>query len=163
MAAPLDLNLPSGSLDDDPLLPPRLRRGDARFDVTAMIDLVFMLNIFFLVTTVGASLAEIDLPAARHCAPADRDTCVVLTITGGGDRGPTLLYVDDGPTGEPLSDPAIQERRTREAVEAGVRAKRMTVLIRAEKSVRLRDVARIGGVAVAVPGTDLKVSVIEKE
>ncbi len=163
MAANVDLNLPSLSLDDDPLLPRRSSHDEARFDITAMIDLVFMMNIFFLVTTVGASLAEIDLPTARHCAPADRDTCVILTITGGGDRGPALLYVEDGPTGEPLTDPAAQERRTLEAVEAGVRAKRMTVLIKAEKSVRLRDVWRIGRVAVAVPGTDLKVSVIETE
>lgn len=163
MSANVDSKLSSPSLDDDPLFPPRPMHDEARFDITAMIDLVFMMNIFFLVTTVGASLAEIDLPSARHCAPADRDSCVVLTMTGGGDRGPLLLYVDDGPTGVPLTDPAVQERRTREAVEAGVRAKRMTVLIKAEKSVRLRDVARIGGVGVAVPGTDLKVSVIEKE
>ena len=149
--------------DSESLAPTKKIIDDARFDITAMIDLVFMMNIFFLVTTVGASLAEIDLPAAKHCAPADRDECVILTITGGGDRGPALLYVEDGPSGEALSDPAIQERRVREAVEAGVRAKRTTVLIKAEKDVKLRDLARIGGVAVGVPGTNLKVSVIEKE
>lgn len=148
---------------DNPLTPRRPIHDEARFDITAMIDLVFMMNIFFLVTTVGASLAEIDLPAAKHCVPADRDTSVIVTILASPDRGPGLVFVEETPEGRPLVDLAEQERAVRAAVEAGVRAHKTTVLIKAEKSVRLRDVARIGATAVAVPGTELKVSVIEKE
>src|SRR5215467_13934174 len=149
--------------DANPLVKRRPIHDEARFDITAMIDLVFMMNIFFLVTTVGASLAEIDLPAAKHCAPADRDTCVIVTILAAPDGGPGLVHLDDDVSGRPLTDFEQQERRVRAAVEEGVRAKKMTVLIKAEKTVRLRDVARIGAIAAAVPGTDLKVSVIEKE
>ena len=56
-----------------------------------------------------------------------------------------------------------EERAVREAVEAGVRGDKKTVLIKAEKNVRLRDVSRIGAVAVSVPGIELKLAVIEKE
>jgi biopolymer transport protein ExbD len=150
-------------LSDDPLLPRRPIHAEARFDITAMIDLVFMMNIFFLVTTVSAAMAEIDLPVARHCAPADRDTSVIVTIMASPDGGPGLVYLDDDASGKALLDVDQQERRVREAVEAGVRAKKTTVLIKAEKSVRLRDIARIGAVAAKVPGTDLRVSVVEKE
>ena len=81
----------SSPFDDNPLVPRRRLHDEAKFDITAMIDLVFMMNIFFLVTTVTAALAEIDLPAARHCAPADRDTSIVFTIMAGPDRGHGFL------------------------------------------------------------------------
>lgn len=147
-------------LADEPLVPRRPIHDEARFDITAMIDLVFMMNIFFLVTTVGAVLAEVDLPVARHCAPADRDTCVIVMMLAGAE-GTAIVSVEDDDT--PLPDPEAQEREVRAAIEAGVRAKKNTVLIKAEKAVKLRDVARIGAIAGQVPGTDLKISVIEKE
>ena len=149
------------SLDDEPLFPRKPFHDEARFDITAMIDLVFMMNIFFLVTTVGASLAELDLPVARHCAPADRDECVIVMIVASPDGGPGVVSLEED--GKPLLDLDVQEKRVREAIEAGVRAKKRTVLIKAEKAVKLRDIARIGAIAGTVPGTDLKVSVIERE
>jgi biopolymer transport protein ExbD len=150
-------------LDDNPLVPRRRIHDEAKFDITAMIDLVFMMNIFFLVTTVTAALAEVDLPTARHCVPADRDSSVLLTILADPDRGPGQLSIDDGPQGLSLADIEQHEAKIREAVEAGVRADRKTVLIKAEKNVRLRDVARVGAVAASVPGSELKVAVFEKE
>ncbi len=66
---------------------------DARFDVTAMVDLVFMMNIFFLVTWVEAALAEIDLPTARHCTRPDEDKSVIVTIL----KGPRMYLGDAQP------------------------------------------------------------------
>ena len=45
------------------------RRPDSEppeFDITAMVDLVFMMNIYFLVTFVTVALGELNLPAAKH-------------------------------------------------------------------------------------------------
>lgn len=153
----------SSAFEDNPLVPRRSIHDEAKFDITAMIDLVFMMNIFFLVTTVTAALSEIDLPAARHCAPADRDTSVIFTIMAGANRGPGQLTIDEGNDVLSMADIDVHEQRIRDAVEAGVRADRKTVLIKAEKHVRLRDVVRVGSVAVSVPGTELKVAVVEKE
>ena len=154
---------PQGPFDDNPLVPRRKLHDEARFDITAMIDLVFMMNIFFLVTTVTAALAEIDLPAARHCAPADRDTSIVFTILAGPDRGPGELSIDEGPQGLSLADVDAHEPKIRAAVETAVRSNKNTVLIKAETNVRLKDVSRVGAIAVAVPGTELKLAVFEKE
>jgi hypothetical protein len=82
--------------DANPLVKRRPIHDEARFDITAMIDLVFMMNIFFLVTTVTAALAEMDLPKAKHVAPADRDTAIIFTITAGIDRGPGEMTIDEG-------------------------------------------------------------------
>ena len=153
----------SSPFEDNPLVKRRPMHDEAKFDITAMIDLVFMMNIFFLVTTVTAALAEIDLPTARHCAPADRDSSVIFTILAGPDRGPGQMTIDEGLEVLSLADIETIERRIREAVETGVRANRNTVLIKAEKNVHLRDISRVGAVAVAVPGTELKLAVFEKE
>ena len=61
------MSMPASSspFEDNPLVKRRPIHDEAKFDITAMIDLVFMMNIFFLVTSVTAALAEIDLPAAR--------------------------------------------------------------------------------------------------
>ena len=159
----MSMTASSSPFEDNPLVKRRKIHDEARFDITAMIDLVFMMNIFFLVTTVTAALAEIDLPTARHCAPADRDTSVIFTILAGADKGPGQMTIDEGLEVFSLADIEAIERRIREAVETGVRANRNTVLIKAEKNVRLRDVSRVGAVAVSVPGTDLKLAVFEKE
>ena len=108
-------NAPPSEFAESVLVPRKPLVDDARFDVTAMVDLVFMMNIFFLVTWVGAALAEIDLPTARHCTAAPADTSVVLTIT----KGP-LVYVGDARPGSELS-PAAADRRIGAAVEEGVR------------------------------------------
>ncbi len=156
--------LSASALDDDnPLTARKPFHDEAHFDITAMIDLVFMMNIFFLVTTVGAALAEIDLPAARHCSPSDHDAAVVFTMTGGGDRGPVQVYLGDSASGQPLTDPGILEKQARDLIEEASRQRKTVVLIKAEKSVRLRDVARIGRIAASVPGMELKVSVVEME
>ncbi len=150
-------NAPPSPFEEDVLVPSKRLVDDARFDVTAMVDLVFMMNIFFLVTWVGAALAEIDLPRARHCTAAPADTSVILTIT----KGP-LVYVGDARPGSALS-PAAIDQRVGAAVEDGLREGRDIVLIKAEKDVLLRDVAHIASVATAVKGTKLMLAVIEKE
>ncbi|HEY3968209.1 MAG TPA: biopolymer transporter ExbD [Planctomycetaceae bacterium] len=152
----------ASSLDDNPLVPRRPAHDEAKFDITAMIDLVFMMNIFFLVTSVTAALSEMDLPTAKHCSPSDRDTAILITIMASPDRSPGRVFLGDAEEGK-LVPEGDEERVIRAAVEAGVRSDKKTVLIKAEKNARLRDIARIGSLAVAVPGTELKLAVIEKE
>src|SRR5438034_11277752 len=76
---------------------PRLHRApDAEFDITAMIDLVFMMNIYFLVTFVTAALGEINLPAANHAVPLDADKAVIITVLAGPDWRTVFVYLGDG-------------------------------------------------------------------
>jgi hypothetical protein len=73
------------------------------------------------------------------------------------------MTIDEGNERLSLADVDSHEKRIRDAVEAAVRDNKRTVLIKAEKNVRLRDVSRVGAIAVAVPGTDLRLVVIEQE
>jgi len=156
-------NLFDDDLDEEPLVPRGSFHDDSHFDITAMIDLVFMMNIFFLVTSMAAALAEIELPSARHCLTADGAASIFITILDRADSASGLVYLGDGPVGDPLMDPESQERGVKEAVEAARRDSKHIVIIKAAKSVPLKNVVRVAGAAVAVEGTELKLAVVEKE
>lgn len=144
-----------------PLVPHRAPMGDARVDMTAMIDLVFMMNIFFLVTSLVAALAEVNLPAAKHVVAADLETSVVLTVIAAEGRAP-LVYVGDGAGGEPLGD-AQQEEHITQAVAAQLREGKSAVIIKAEGKVPMRDIARIAAAASSAEGVKLNFAVMEKD
>lgn len=140
----------------------RKHHDDAEFDITAMVDLVFMMNIYFLVTFLTAALGEINLPTADHVSPLDADEAVILTLMGSLDGQSVTAYVADGPKGTPLADAGEQEEAIRAAVERGAAAGKKHVLIKAERKVRLRELFRIS-TAAAAPGMKLHVAVMEKD
>jgi biopolymer transport protein ExbD len=145
--------------DEDTLVPRKALVDDARFDVTAMVDLVFMMNIFFLVTWAEMARAEIDLPRAAHCSSAAQTQSVIFTIV----KGPAFFIGDS--SGGVSVGPAELEAKVTAAVEEGLRSDpvKNIVLIKAEKEVKLRDVAHLAGIATAVKGTQLMLAVIEKK
>jgi biopolymer transport protein ExbD len=141
------------------------RRPDSEmpeFDITAMVDLVFMMNIYFLVTFVTVALGEMNLPAATHVSALDADTAVIFTLARSLDGKSVTLYVGNGAKTEPINDAAQQEQRVQAAVEQGAAEGKNAVLLKAEKKVRLADLFRIATAATA-EGMKLNVAVMEKE
>jgi biopolymer transport protein ExbD len=141
---------------------------DAHFDVTPMVDLVFMMNIYFIVVWVTTAMAEIDLPTARHCVAVDADATYVITLKmpdGQNVKGkPPLVYLGEVSPGSELSNNELEQQIT-DAVLAAVTAdtKKTTVLIKAEKDVRFKDVSKIAYAVTKVSGVKLNMAVIEKE
>src|SRR5688500_465439 len=146
------LNL--GDAGFDLLVKRKPMHDDAEFDITAMIDLVFMMNIYFLVTFLTAALGEVNMPTATHVAALDADTAVTLTALGTPDGESVRVFLGDGEKGEAITDADEQEERIRATVEEGAGAGKTAVLIKAEKKVRLRDLFRISSAA-AVEGIKL--------
>jgi biopolymer transport protein ExbD len=145
------------SLEDNQLVPSKPIVDDARFDVTAMVDLVFMMNIYFLVSWTQTAMAEIDLPAAQHCTAADGERSQMITIL----KGPRV-YLGSVGEGKELSANEI-DARVQDVVERGMleSPKKDIVLIKAERDVPIRDVWRVAGVATSVTGTQLMLGVME--
>jgi biopolymer transport protein ExbD len=149
--------------DDEPLIKHRRGHHEANFDITAMIDLVFMMNIFFLVTTVAAAAAELDLPVIRHCIPTDPEEAVTISMTTEDPRSVTV-YLGEETFGKGLTEPEDQVSEVRRAVEEASRAGKEIILIRAERSVKLKDIKRIGLAATKnMPGMKFRMAVIEKD
>ena len=142
---------------------PRLHRApDAEFDITAMIDLVFMMNIYFLVTFITVALGEINLPAASHAAALDRDTATVITVLAGPDWRTVFVYLGEGKKGPPIMEPDDQVTQIANDVERAAAQGKTAVLIKAEKGIRLREIKRLAGAA-SHEGMKLHIAIIEKE
>lgn len=149
------------------LLPDALTRradpeSDAHFDITAMIDLVFMMNIYFLVTFVGAVMEEVNLPAADHATPLDAEVATIISVLAGPDAQSVVVHLGEGRSGPPLSDADQQAERIADAVDQGVAQGKKAVLIKAEKGIRLREMGRLAAAA-SREGVTLHLAVMEKD
>jgi biopolymer transport protein ExbD len=146
----------------DQFIPRKPQEETPEFDITAMVDLVFMMNIYFLVTYVTVALGEISLPTANHVAPLDADTATIVTVMRSPDGRAINVFLGDDTKSAPITDPAEQQRRVQQLVEQGMAGGKTDVLLKAEKKVRLGDLFRIA-TAAGVEGVKLHVAVTEKD
>ncbi|HLQ45913.1 MAG TPA: biopolymer transporter ExbD [Planctomycetaceae bacterium] len=134
--------------------------GGTDVDFTPMVDLVFMMNIYFLVTSLSAIAPDVDLPLARHVVAVDeaKSTAIVIVVSPDG-KTPIVTAGEDG-KGK-LTDPDEQVESVKKAVEKGVRENKGDIVLRAERAVKLRDISRLAGAAGKVEGAKLYVGVLE--
>ena len=146
------------------VLPRRPVSDSADMDITPMIDITFLLLIFFLVCSTTDPQAAVELPPARHGSGVSDRTSVVLTVADRGSSGPALVYLGNGRQGSPLPDDQdLQATAIADAVEKGFREGKSAVLIKAEKGVKHGDVWRVETAAGGVEGVKLHVAVLEVE
>ena len=134
--------------------------GGTDVDFTPMVDLVFMMNIYFLVTSLTAIAPDVDLPRAHVVVPVDegKSTAIVVVVAPDG-KTPIVTAGEEG-KGK-LTDPDEQLEAVKKAVEKGVRENKGDIVLRAERAVKLRDVSRLAGAASKVDGAKLFVGVLE--
>ncbi|MBN2473034.1 MAG: biopolymer transporter ExbD [Pirellulales bacterium] len=148
--------------DERPAIARRPIRDTADLDITPMIDITFLLLIFFLVASTADVQSSVDLPPARHGRGISERTSVILTIAERGSPGSALVYLGDGTSGTPLpDDPDVQEEQIARAVQKGFNEGRSTVLVKAEKGVLHREVSRVAAAAGQVEGIHLHMAVFE--
>jgi biopolymer transport protein ExbD len=154
-----------GSTGADELCARRPDSEPPEFDITAMVDLVFMMNIYFLVTFVTVAMGELHLPSAKHVTALDADQATVITLMRSLDGESVTVYIGDGVKGEGISDPTEQEKRVQAAVEQGVAEGKKDVLLKAEQKVPMGSYFRIATIAAAAGGEGVKLNdaVLEKD
>lgn len=156
-------------IDDEPVEPVLARRKleEADMDITPMIDMTFLLLIFFIVTSKMGANAGIELPPAKHGSAAVEKNNVILTI-GPGDpianvyRGESLEPADAF-TGGNVED---QENEVVAYIESEITKSgggKTGVLVQAAKGLKHREVARIAKAAARADVADLYVGIIEKK
>ena len=150
--------------DAGPVLPRRPVEDTAEMDITPMIDITFLLLIFFLVCSTAAVQSAVDLPPARHGTGVSDRNAVILTVQDQGKTAPVRVYVGDGIRGEHLpDDPDLQADAITEAVEQGLQEGKTTVLVKAEKGVRHGEMWRVYTAAGRAEAGTLHVAVLEVE
>ena len=153
----------STSFAGDSLVSKQDEELDLHVDMTAMIDLVFMLNIFFLVTSLVAALAELDLPFAKYVSAADMDNSLLISVVAKGKGDRPLIYIGEAGSGELVPDSQLEDRIAT-AVQQALREGKKNVIVKAEKFAPLAVDARIGSaVAAATDGMKLNFAVMEKD
>jgi biopolymer transport protein ExbD len=156
-----------GPVDDDaPLLSSgrRSRMDDIDMDITPMIDMTFLLLIFFLVSSTPDQQTAIDLPSAQHGVGVSQLESVVFTIAEGGVKAAPVYAADGRIPGTELPDePEARRNRVRELVEEGFRDDKTSVVIKGDKHVAHRDVAQLVKAASQVNGVKIHLAVLDTE
>jgi len=164
MAGRKTIAAPLADSQNGPVIARRAVRDTAEMDITPMIDITFLLLIFFLVASTMDRKSSVPLPRARYGDGVMARTSVIITVAERGGTGPALVYLADSTTGAPLPDDRdLQESRIIEAVEKGFREGKSQVLVKAGRGVLHRDVARVATAvgAADVEGVQLHLAVFE--
>lgn len=118
------------------------RSTDADLDITPMIDVTFLLLIFFMVSSTMRGTPDLPLPPSRSGEGVVMDDAVVLTILS--DDGSPSIHFGNGPAA-PIGDSDSIATYVAEAVAA----QKTTVVINADRDLPsgfVEDVARAANV-----------------
>ncbi len=148
---------------EPPLIRRRDRGEDVEMDITPMIDITFLLLIFFIVCSTPDQKSAFELAEARHGKGVSERNSIFITVSA-ESADPAPVYLADGLNGDPLpNDPDKQENLIREAVEKGRRDLRENVLIKADRNVAYREVARVIKSVSGVEGAKIHLAVLEAD
>jgi biopolymer transport protein ExbD len=154
------------AIEEEVGLPRRRVRDDSEMDITPMIDMTFLLLIFFLVASRMDERAAVVLPPARHGNAVSTTGAVVFTI--GGDSEEAQIFKGEGKIPANLLSAGDTEGKESEIaayVEEIVAGDPtiQNVVILAEAGVKHRDVALVmKAVGLAeTDGNQLHVAVLE--
>jgi len=137
---------------------------EADMDITPMIDLTFLLLIFFLVSSTPDKNTVVDLPPANHGVGVSQLNSVIFTI-GMGGLNTAPVYAGDGrvPGTELSDDLGTRHKQIVEAVERGFRENRPNIIIKADRNVAFREVSRVIKAASEVDGVKIHLAVLETQ
>jgi biopolymer transport protein TolR len=131
------------------------RKNEAELDITPMIDVTFLLLIFFMVTSTMQSEKDLDVPVADHGVGVDKNAASVVVIRA-NDGDPQILL------GEDSARPGTLDEVTA-FVEAGLAENREDVIVKADREVPHGFVQEGSKKAAAVEGIRFSIGVRDKD
>jgi len=145
--------------DEDDLPPKRNRAGsDADIDITPMIDVTFLLLIFFMVSSTMKSTPDLDVPAAKYGVAVPTDAAIVVTIRAQPEAGSPKILLGDG--GGPEGHMGDGEGGIRDYIS---RQSRRHVIIKADREVPFRFVQEVSKAVLSVDGTTFSIGVRDRK
>lgn len=133
---PTDLTLE----DDPPVSTGGRKEPDSELDITPMIDIVFLLLIFFIVTSKMQPEQVTDLPKARHGEGIASKQWIVLNVKRGAGDDAEVTRKD----GSSFSnDKEEQNQQVEDYVKEGIEQGMKLVVIKAEGGVRTGEISRL--------------------
>jgi biopolymer transport protein ExbD len=153
------------AVEEEQPMPASRVRDDSEMDITPMIDMTFLLLIFFVVCSKMDPGAGVTLPPARHGETLSTESAIVFTVASQGDEA--IFYKGEGIDAANLiggATPVEKEAQVAAYVEQriGENPNLTDVLILADAGVKHREVSLVmKGVANAqTDGNQLHVAVM---
>lgn len=148
------------------LRPARLAEEDDDMDITPMIDVTFLLLIFFMLAARMDPSREIKLPVAEFAASVSSRDAIVLTLAE-TDSDRVDIYLNTGKSQESLltvSAPEAQEAAITDYIRKTKleRPEVTKVIIQAERKIAHREVNRVARIAQAAGEMPMYVAVMEE-
>lgn len=125
----------------------RRRRDDVEMDITPMIDIVFLLLIFFLVASNPETSANVEMPEAKFGVPVAGVDAVTLVVQR-GEAGSVRVVSEDGVE---IASGDIEAQRDAivqyvlQGLLSGSQGGRpkTTVLVKGDRQLKQREVQRV--------------------
>lgn len=153
-------------LDDLKALRGKRKYEDPKMDITPMIDVTFLLLIFFVVSSKLDPQMAVDLAKAKHGDAVPEKESVVLLVVADNPENPSIHLGTSREDPTASGNEEEQEQQIRDYVEAelsGTRPKRI-VLVKAERGVKYRHMDRVyKAVKTAVTDQEVRTAVMEKK
>ena len=160
---------PQPVVDDRPEpIKPRKALEDTEMDITPMIDITFLLLIFFLVASKMDESTAVQLPSTKTGMNVPVKEAVVITVAEGPSDDTAAVYKGDGAApGRELDYSSVEALETAiiEFVteEAENDQKKKWVLIKGAKGVKYKHVNEVAKAAAAVENiTNMAVGVTQE-
>lgn len=140
------------------------RSGDAplvdeHIDMTAMVDVVFQLMTFLLLTYQASTEAAVEMPVAKYGVGVEETETIVLTVAPPRESG-APAQVFEGLELEPARRLDDNES-IRVVVERGLTGGKRRVVIQADGGVSYGEVLRVAAAAGEVQGITVHIGVEE--
>lgn len=132
---------------------------DEHLDMTAMVDVVFQLMTFLLLTYQASVEAAVDMPQSHYGVGIEETETILLTVAPppeGSETAPVFLGGELDPKARLDDDDAIKA-----AVQSGLVTGKRRVVIQADGVVPYGEVLRVAADAGSVEGLSVHIGVKE--
>lgn len=146
----------SKGLSGDDAFGRRTRREPEEIDFTSLIDVVFLLLIFFMYASAVVTTREIDTPAAKHGVGVDPTQSTIITIYASDVEGAEPQFVLGDASGEKGSIDEVKH-----FIEQGRTEGHIQVMVKAEKKVPHRFVHEVAQLVTELDAGALMIAVQE--
>jgi biopolymer transport protein ExbD len=141
--------------DEEALTPPK-RALDGELDLTSLIDVVFLLLIFFMVSSTMKGTPDVDTPQAHFGTGVVEKTSAIVTVLRAGPGGPPMIILGDGRGPEGNFDDVY------DYVSLAAREGKTHVIIKAERDIPHGFVQKVAKAVSKVENIRLNIGVQEK-
>jgi biopolymer transport protein ExbD len=130
---------------------------DGEMDITPMIDVTFLLLIFFMVASTMQGTPDVDVPPAQHSIGVDSAGATIVTILAAKNSSETSrIVLGDG------EGPEADLNEVRRYVEESVRDGKKRIVLKAEGDVIHGLVDDVAQTIKAIEGVELYIGVGDK-